>query len=85
MFLIRIYSFLSFLTENAIANETDNGRPSGIATIIITIAIMAMLAALSKVWFEMRSISVKRTKRVMKNNCESTLKITTMTAYLLIY
>jgi hypothetical protein len=38
--LIKISSYLSLSVERAIANEIATGRPSGIATIKITMAII---------------------------------------------
>ena len=41
-FLIRILSLLSLLIDKAIAMDTASGRPSGIATIIKTTAVMTI-------------------------------------------
>ena len=66
-FLIRISSFFKLLIESAIAIETAKGNPSGIATIIITMAIMAIFTKsinvlLSvKLWSDVRTAPSKKT------------------------
>jgi len=51
-------SFFNFSVERAIARETANGSPSGIATIKITIAIINTYVAFKRVAFENKSASV---------------------------
>lgn len=53
-FLIIIPSSFNLSTERAIAIFIANGSPSGIATIKITTAVIAILLTLSKVSFEIR-------------------------------
>lgn len=85
MFLIRISSFFRLSIERAIAMETASGRPSGIATIKITTAVMNTLPTLRIVALEkIYKSSLKQIKSNENNKLVTKIKNVAKKAYFLI-
>jgi hypothetical protein len=83
-FLMRISSFFSSLIESAIAIETHRGSPSGMATIMITTAIIAILPSPSIVLLPNKFYSEVRITPVINISYVTTLKNVANMAYLVI-
>ena len=71
--------------DKAIAMDTASGRPSGIATIISTTAIIPIYKMDKRVSLENNVFSVNRVQIKVKSKWENTLRIVAAIAYLPIY